>query len=265
MGGTSTKNFKMFRKLCGDSALRNAVIVTNMWGEVDPRRGDAREAELAGDDAFFKPVLDKGAQMARHDNTCPSAERIIRLILENHPLPLRIQEELVNERRDISQTGAGEELNQELNSQIRKHQQGMHVLREEMEQAIRDKDEETRKELEVESKRVRREISRFRRDSRRLESDYRKEKETLEERFRQVELEARREADRVAAQYQQQIGELENTLRYSTKVSKKEKARMIDEINELSWRRSIVHKMARRGFGFFSMIGVILSKLVPTH
>jgi len=89
MGGISTRNLKMFRKLCGDTTLQNVVIVTNMWGEVGSRVGDAREAELMEDDAFFKPVLDKGGQMARHNNTVASAESIIRRILDNRPLPLR--------------------------------------------------------------------------------------------------------------------------------------------------------------------------------
>jgi len=170
VGGISTRNFKMFRKLCGDTTLRNVVVVTNMWGEVDPRVGNAREAELIRDDLFFKPVLEKGAKMARHENTIPSAEKIIRLVLDNHPLPLRIQEELVDEKLDISETGAGEELNQELNAQIRKHQQEMRELREEMEQAMRDRDEETRRELGIETRKMQSEIERLENDINKLRS-----------------------------------------------------------------------------------------------
>ena len=166
----------MFRKLCGETTLRNVVIVTNMWGEVNPQLGDAREAELKGEDVFFKPVLDKGARMARHDNTGPSAEKIIGLLLENHPLPLRIQEELVDEQKDISETSAGEELNRELVAQIKKHQQEMDELREKMEQAMDEKDEETRKELEAETEKMQEEIKRLEHDATRLKSDYSKEK-----------------------------------------------------------------------------------------
>ena len=71
----------MFRELCGDGDLKNAVIVTNRWGEIDHREADAREAELAGGDFFYRPVLAKGAQMIRHHNTLHSAKKIIRLIL----------------------------------------------------------------------------------------------------------------------------------------------------------------------------------------
>jgi hypothetical protein len=259
MGGISTRNFKMFRKLCGDTTLQNVVIVTNMWGEVDPQVGDAREAELAREDIFFKPVLDKGAQMARHENTVPSAETIVRLVLGNHPLPLRIQEELVNEHKDISETGAGEELNREINAQIKKHQQEMRVLKSEMEQAMKDKDEETRRELEIETQKMQREIARFEKDAKRLASDYESEKEKLETRLEQMEAETRQEADRIAAQYQLQIDELKHGLETNAAASEREKALMRDQINDLARRAS----QPRRSGGLFSTIGAALDKILP--
>lgn len=246
----------MFRKLCGDSALRNVIIVTNMWGEVDPQIGDAREAELAREDLFFKPVLDKGAQMVRHENTIPSAEAIIRLVLGNHPLPLRIQEELVNEHKDISETGAGEELNREINAQIRRHQEEMRMLREEMELAMKNKDEETRRELELETQRMQREIERFQNDSSRLESDYKKEKERLESRMTKMESESRQESDRIASQYQKQIDELRHALETNVAASESQKAQMIAQINDLTRRAA-----SRRRSGFFSRIGGFLDNL----
>ena len=122
----------MFRRFCGDEALQNVVIVTNMWGEVDPKVGNEHEAELMREDSFFKPVLEKSAQMARHENTITSGESIIRLILNNHPLPLWIQKELVDQCMDISDTGASEELNREINAHIRMHNKEMHLLKEEI-------------------------------------------------------------------------------------------------------------------------------------
>ena len=102
----------MFRELCGDAALRNVVIVTNMWGEVSPEDGLDRENQLSS--KFFKPVLDLGAQMARHYNSIRSAHEIIRRILKNRPMPLRIQRELVDEHLDIADTAAGNTVNREL-------------------------------------------------------------------------------------------------------------------------------------------------------
>ena len=253
----------MFRKLCGDNTLRNVVIVTNMWGEVDPQVGNAREAELIREDIFFKPVLDKGARIARNENTVPSAQNIIRLVLDNHPLPLRIQEELVDERKDLSETGAGEELNRELNAQIRKHQQEMRALKEEMQRAIRDKDEETRRELEIEAQKMQREIAKFENDTKRLASDYKNEKDKLEARLEQMEAEAREEADRVAMQYQRQVDELRYSLQTNATASEREKAQMLEQINELSRRSTQSRGGGPMGFGLFSMIGAIMDKIFP--
>ncbi|KAF5327548.1 hypothetical protein D9619_004175 [Psilocybe cf. subviscida] len=91
MSGTSTRNFKMFCQLCGDSALKNVVIATNMWSGVSEDIGIAHEAELVSNDLFFKPLLDKGGKMLRHTNAPASAHAIIASIIENHPLPLQIQ------------------------------------------------------------------------------------------------------------------------------------------------------------------------------
>jgi len=252
----------MFKKLCGESTLRNVVVVTNMWGEVDPWVGDAREAELMNDELFFKPVLDKGARMARHNNTIASAENIIRLVLDNHPLPLRIQVELVNERKDISETGAGEELNVELNAQLRKYQEEIRILKEELEWAMGDKDEETRRELEYESRRIQEEVERVKKDAERFATDYRREKERLETRLVEVESMAREEADRVAAQYQQQIDGLRNSLKTDAAASEKDKALSLDKIGDLSKKRDHVRTNPYK-LGVLSMIEAMLDGYIP--
>ncbi|KIL67673.1 hypothetical protein M378DRAFT_159503 [Amanita muscaria Koide BX008] len=125
MGGISTKNVRMFRELCGDSSLKNVVIVTNMWGEVAHQLGEEREAELASQDFFFKPVLAKGARMMRHTNTHQSAKDILQSVMENVPEALKIQKEIVDEGKAVSQTAAAAEAERELREQQERHQQEM--------------------------------------------------------------------------------------------------------------------------------------------
>ena len=158
-----------------------------MWGDVEPKAGDAHKAELMREDAFFKPDLDQGAQMAHHENTTPSAEAIIRLLIKNHPLPLQIQTELIDEHKDIIETSAGQELNQELYSQIKKHQEEIRIITEEMEQAVKDKDKKTRNELESEKRRIHKEIGRFENEAKRLGSDYRREKSEFQAQLTEME------------------------------------------------------------------------------
>jgi hypothetical protein len=130
MGGISNRNFRMFHKLCGDDTLKNVVVVTNMWDEVDLAKGEMREAELKN--RFFKQALDKGAQMVRHDNTVESTCNILRRIIRNHPLPLRIQRELVDEKKDIGQTAAAQEVESQIQKLIQKHQAEIMKVQEEM-------------------------------------------------------------------------------------------------------------------------------------
>lgn len=136
MGGTSTRNFKLFRGLSGDAMLRNVVIVTNMWSQVALDVGQAREEELKSDHDFFKPVLDGGAQIKRHDNTSTSARDIVCSIAFKDPLPLRIQMELVDEHKVITETAAGAELGRELHEQATRYEEERCRLQDEMNEGI---------------------------------------------------------------------------------------------------------------------------------
>ena len=115
-----------------------------MWTEGSQDINEAREKEISG--KFFKPALDKGAQMVRHYNTTKSAHRIIRGFVEKHTFALQIQPELEDERKQMVSTAGGEPLG--LGEQIRRYQAEREKLRKEMMQALKAKDEETRRELE---------------------------------------------------------------------------------------------------------------------
>ena len=174
----------MFRELCGDKTLKNVVLVTNMWGEVSPEDGQDREDQLSGD--FFKSVLDKGAQMVRHHNTAESTHDIIRRIINNHPAVLQIQHELVDEQKDIVDTAAGEIINKELNELMRRHQVELKKVQEEMMQAMKEKDDETRQELEDERKKMQERMDKMKKDSDEMASKYAEEKERMEDKMKQM-------------------------------------------------------------------------------
>ena len=81
VGGQTRQNIRMLKKICGDHALKNVIIVTTMWQFVDPLVGEKRQADLEGNDLFFKSVKTAGGRFARHDNTPQSAEKIVCLIV----------------------------------------------------------------------------------------------------------------------------------------------------------------------------------------
>ena len=226
--GITGRNFKMFRELCGDTTLKNVILVTNMWGEVSRDIGEAREDELTSD--FFKPVLDKAAQMARHHNTAQSAHDIIRRIMKNRPVTLQIQRELVDEHKDIVDTAAGGVINKELKEQIRKHQVELRMVQEEMMQAMKERDEEARQELEEESRKLQEEMERIKKDSEGMASNYAEEKERMETKMKQMEREAKRERERTEVEYNRQMADLNHRLRMAANASKADRALLEQEM-----------------------------------
>jgi hypothetical protein len=257
VGGVSRRNFNMFRRLCGEKTLKNVVIVTNMWSRTDLEVGEAREAELASRDIFFKPVLNMKAQMVRNDNTLDSARAILRRIIKNHPVALRIQEELVDEHKDISQTEAGEELNRELMEQVRRHQVELKKLKEEMTAAIKEQDEETRRELEEEYRKLHAEMTRVQDDSQRLAFDYIAEKARLEERLQRAAENAKRDLENQEREYQKQIQECIDRLQESRNASAAERADIIRQMDALK------QQLENNGRGgVFGTIGELLGTLV---
>lgn len=234
----------MFRKLCGDETLKNVLLVTTMWGITNSDIAEAREKQLQTDELLFKPVLAKGAQLVRHDNTPARAKEIIRQIMRNHPHVLRIQRELVDEKMDISQTGAGEELGRELAELARKHKLELLEVQEQMQTALAERDIETKKELEEYQSKLQSEMDKAEKDRERLSRDYAAEKKQSDEHLAQLrkELEAEK---KVQQERQKQLVQLQEELQTNTKLSREQQEAMKKEIQNLK----------NRPQGFFGLIG----------
>ena len=110
MGGIATRTLRVFKEFCGDIALKNVIIVTNMWGKVTLEEGETRERQLRDDDKYFKLLLSENAAMRRHDNKLESAQQIIRQITSCQPSPLDIQTETVVQHKPLFLTSAGTSL-----------------------------------------------------------------------------------------------------------------------------------------------------------
>ena len=217
----------MFRKLCGESTLKNVVLVTSMWGVEPQDTSEAREEELSS--KFFKSALDKGAQMVRYHNTAESAHNIIRMVMGNRPVALQIQRELVDERKDITDTAAGESINPELKKQIRQHQAELKGLRDEMAQALKEKDEEMRRKLEEQQRKLDEWMEKITKASERMAANYAAEKERIEARMTKMEQEAKKR-EQEEAERRQQLANLVRRLQAETDVSMAHRPRLEQEI-----------------------------------
>ena len=149
MGGIAKKNLRMFRKLCGDGALKNVVITTTNWNRVSQEEGARREGELRQSENFFKPLIDAGAQLARHDSGRASAQSIMSHLLNGTPVPLQIQDEILG-GKDLVETSAGFELTEYMQKLEKRHRKELRDLRVELEEASQAKDEALQLELKAE-------------------------------------------------------------------------------------------------------------------
>ncbi|KAF6753687.1 P-loop containing nucleoside triphosphate hydrolase protein [Ephemerocybe angulata] len=236
MGGISLKNFRTFRKLCGEQTLRNVVIVTNMWSGVDPHLGEERERELATNDTFFKPALDKGTKMFRHTDSLESALSIIRYILGNRPVVLQIQKELVDEKKDISQTAAVDELERQLQAAKEAQRIETERLKRELEEAERAREEEARRQREAEARHRQEELDRIEAERKRAEEQRTREQREWEERMRVEEQERKAAIERQQRELEAKIAE-ERRQREETERRRREaQARYERELAEMRER-----------------------------
>jgi hypothetical protein len=149
MGGNAKKNLRMFRELCGESALKNVCIATTNWSRVTQDEGDMRERELRESPDFFKPLIDAGAQLVRWDKDSASAQSIVEYLLCKDQTKLQIQVEM-DEGKTLEETGAGSILKEEITVLAEKHRVDMQALQKEIEEAAKTKQAELLAELEEE-------------------------------------------------------------------------------------------------------------------
>ena len=178
-----------------------------MWNEGHENINEVREKELSS--KFFKPTLDQGAKMVRHYNTTESAHDILRKIIDNHPVALQIQRELVDEGKNIIDTAAGESINQELQELIMKHQVEINELRGVMLQAVKDKEKEARRELEEIKGSLQEKIVEIEKAMGRMATNYAAEKESMKAKMREMEQRAKRDMERAKADYDQKVAILQ--------------------------------------------------------
>ncbi|OJD33674.1 p-loop containing nucleoside triphosphate hydrolase protein [Diplodia corticola] len=112
MTGSSINTLNIFKEICGEAALKNVLLVTSMWDQVDEAVGAQRERELR--DEFWAYMLGHGATISRFHGDTHSAVALASQILVQDRVVLRLQEELVDHGRPLNETAAGALVNDSL-------------------------------------------------------------------------------------------------------------------------------------------------------
>lgn len=101
MQGSSLQNLRMFRKLCGDEALKNVLLVTTFWDTVNDAEGRVREKELSSNNDFWGLMISKGSRMKRWSTRSREhvTEGILTSVIPGNRRALQAQVEIVDQGR----------------------------------------------------------------------------------------------------------------------------------------------------------------------
>ncbi|KAM0481572.1 hypothetical protein ACHAPX_003683 [Trichoderma viride] len=194
MAGSALRNLSMFKKLCGEEAYSSVVLATSMWGLIDEAIGAQRERELIETKKFWGYMHKKGSRIFRLYQTRKSCLKIIEYILSlGSTTLLELQDEIVNQGRQIEDTEAGVQLNEDIIRERKKHQAELLDLKTQM-QEMAEHDAELQRALKEEYEELKENIRRNDEEQAKLKQDLKDVHERKEREF--LELKEKMEADR---------------------------------------------------------------------
>ncbi|KAH6988472.1 P-loop containing nucleoside triphosphate hydrolase protein [Ilyonectria destructans] len=117
--GSSLKSFNILQKLCGPEGAARVFLVTTMWqlaetGKLNPHEAQIRELRLTSTPEFWGCMHQQGSQIKQWRGNESSALSIIRELIDLNEkegyLTQQIQREIVDEKKRLQETSAGQEL-----------------------------------------------------------------------------------------------------------------------------------------------------------
>ena len=110
MAGTSMKHLRIFEELCGKNALKNVVLVTTMWDEVDEDTGNIAEEKMKT--KYWNKMLERNSTTGRFLGTRESAVGLLLPLIDaaRKRSSLLLQHEMVDMGKKLIETSAGRQL-----------------------------------------------------------------------------------------------------------------------------------------------------------
>ncbi|KAG8828363.1 hypothetical protein FRC19_006461 [Serendipita sp. 401] len=136
MAGSILRELRVFKGMCGDTAIPSVVLVTTMWSLVNKVVGEARLSELK--ETFWKEFRDAGCKFERFEDSEASARQIAFGSTENgegtaldkkEPMKLLIVSEIVEKGSKLTDTVAGTPLEQHLQTMVHDEREGNRRLK----------------------------------------------------------------------------------------------------------------------------------------
>ena len=239
MQGSARENLEMFRKLCGEDALKKVLFVSTFWDTVDEALGVRNEEQLRLKDEFWGRMVKKGSKVRRYNhNDSRSAFAILDDIDGSHCV-LQAQEEIAIDGKDPRQTEAATF--------------NFAAMRAEMEAQIREVEDRSKRALE-EQQRAAWEQARKIREQRwqlrqRAQEEEKKRKEEKEAEERREEEERAREQEEFRKRMRREAEERDRILAAVLAAQVEEEHRMQNyyrDYTDTYIRRDVVQELPRR-------------------
>ncbi|WEW59959.1 hypothetical protein PRK78_005441 [Emydomyces testavorans] len=147
MSGSSYRNLSMFRSLCGMQILSHVILATTMWNKVTEAEGSTRERDLLAEATFWGDMKQSGALVRRYDGSQTNALALVNELLEKTPITLKIQHEMVVEKKELIDTAAGKSVSARLEKMAADHKAELEMVKKDFENALKEKDAKLSEEL----------------------------------------------------------------------------------------------------------------------
>lgn len=180
MTGSTLRNLRMFRELCGDNPLKNVILVTAGWGDARStgklNQATENEIQLKTDPIFWQPMIKRGSQVMKFEDTQQSAIDIIWKLVGQEPVLLQIQEELVDQNKDLVDTSAGSAVDAEIKKLEKKYREELEEVQRQLQEAAAKHDKEL-VEILTENQA---QLERYKDDARRAQDELRYENRNIQ-------------------------------------------------------------------------------------
>jgi len=195
--------------------MKNVVLATSFWDQVDPVTGHRRESELMASEQFWGQMIAKGSKVThlgdRHQNS-----QVLEMMSTYKPVILHAQDEMVNQGKNVARTGAAQVTAADIEAEKKKHRELKQKMQRDMEEKARKQEEAHRHEMERLKRETEERTRRMEEERRRREEEDRRWREETqlqakeynrqmrEERRRQEEEEETQRREQQAREYEQQ-------------------------------------------------------------
>lgn len=150
MRGSGRKNLNMFNKVLGERGMAHCRLVTSKWSLQPEDVSNARVRELCERREFWKLLLDAGAKTVRFNDSMSSAIEIIKPLLQDDDFQPLLLDEVVNKKKPLSQTQAGQVVNDDIEEFKKASQAEIAEIRAEEAKARKAKDHDHAEQLRAE-------------------------------------------------------------------------------------------------------------------